>query len=144
MKSARSRSRSSVDATWITRRTLSLDRPALAPPARNAPLDHVDDLSRPEALQDGGAPRRPLAASADGRDRALRVASFGPAADVVVGHVDRARDVSLVPLDALADVEHLDGARVALPALVQLADRHPLNTVARLGFLAPRPQPVRA
>src|SRR4029453_16907557 len=106
MKSARSRSRSSVDATWITRRTLSLDRPALAPPARDAALDHVDDLSRPEALQEAGGHRRSLTGSADGRDRALRVESFGHAADVVVGHVDRARDVSLVPLDALADVEH--------------------------------------
>ena len=50
-----------------------LDRPALAPPARHAAVDDVDDVARAEALEQARGDRRALAGRADRRDRPLRV-----------------------------------------------------------------------
>src|SRR3954447_12041229 len=72
MNSASSRSRSSLDTAWITPRTLSLDRPALALPARNAPIDHVGHVGRTEALQEAGGDGGALAGGTDDRHLLLR------------------------------------------------------------------------
>src|SRR5215210_1257721 len=112
MKSARSRSRSSVDAAWITPRTLPLDRPALLPPARDPTVDHVDHAAGAEALEQAGGHRRAGARSADGGDGPLGVELVRQLAEVVVGPVEGLRDVARVPLGPLAHVEDLHGVRI--------------------------------
>ncbi|MEY2533671.1 MAG: hypothetical protein QOF29_1581 [bacterium] len=74
--------------------------------------------------------------------RAVEV--LGAGVGVVVGHVDRARDVAVVPFDALADVEHLQ-ARLAVDALVQLGDGDgdALHPAHRPALLAPARHPAR-
>src|SRR5215208_6427504 len=117
MNSARSRSRSSVDTAWITRRTLPLDRPALALPARHPALDDVDRAAHAEPLQQARGAGGALAGRAERGDRPLGVQLLGQLPKVVVGAVDRPGDVPLVPLVPLAHVQQLDAVAIALPAV---------------------------
>src|SRR4051794_1258373 len=142
MNSASSRSRSSLDTPWITSRTLSLDGPALALPARNAPVDHVGHVGRTEALQEAGGDGGALAGGTDDRHLLLRIELLRQLLDVVVGRVHRAGDVSAVPLGALADVEELEAVRAAVPALVQPLQAEPLHALDRQLLLAPRGHPA--
>src|SRR5687767_3414028 len=130
-KSPSSRSRSSVDAAWITPRTLPLDRPAAPLPARDAAVGDVAHVLGAQPLQQARADRGALARPADHRNRPVRVQPLGDLADVVVGRVDRARDAALVPLRALTHVEHLEAVRATLAAIVQLLHRHPLHALDR-------------
>src|SRR5215210_4905358 len=143
MKSASSRSRSSVDAAWITPRTLPLDRPALALPARHAAVHHVDHVARAEALEDARGDGRPLPRRADDGDRPAAVEPVRQLVDVVVGGVDGAWDVPPVPLRALADVEQLRAVRTAVPAAVELLQAETLDTLDGLLLLAPRGHAAR-
>src|SRR5215207_10228144 len=137
MNSARSRSRSSLDTAWITPRTLPLDRPALSLPARDAAVHHVDHLAGAEPLQETGGDRGPLSGRADHGHRLPGLETGRRLVDVVVGRVDRARDVAGVPLGALAHVEQLEPVRAAVPALVELLQGQPGNALDRALLLAP-------
>src|SRR6185436_10112016 len=131
MNSASRRSRSSVDTAWITARTLSLYRPALAYPARDAAIHDVDRVRGAEPLQETRGHGGALAGRTEGGDGALQVQLVRQLANVVIGAGNRPRDVPLVPLVA-----------VVLPALVELAHGEALHPLDGLLLLAPRGHPA--
>ena len=114
-----------------------LDRPALALPHRNATFDHVKGLRGAVALRQAGAHRGALAGAADDAHRPVGIDPARKLSDVVIGLVDRARDVAGVPLGLLADVEHLDRVAVGLPALVELGKGETLGALDVTLLLAP-------
>src|SRR5205807_474831 len=90
------------------RSNAGLERPAVALPLRDAALDDVDHVVDPLALQEAGADRGALTRRADDGHRTLAIQAVGELAQVVVGAVQRARDVAGVVLGGLTDVEHLE------------------------------------
>src|SRR5438105_9222233 len=75
--------------------------------------DHGDDIGVAELRKRVGGHRRPHAAGAveDGRLVLGREPILGPLFEIALGNVDRADDVTLVPLVLLADVTELDLVR---------------------------------
>ena len=138
MKSASSRSRSSVDAAWITPRTLPLDRPALALPARDAAVHHVDHVVGAEALQQARGDRRALARAADRGDGRSGV-ELRPAARGCRGRAVWIEPGMCPRPTPPARARRAPGSRRGPPQRSWSSlDGQPLDALDRLLLLAPR------
>src|SRR3954464_4455079 len=116
-----------------TRSSGALEWEAATGPLRHAAADDVHDVREAVALQQRRRDRRALARGADRRDRTVAVEAVRRLAQVVVGRVRRTGDVAAVPFGALADVEDL---QLAVVAVVQGGDRPALDALTvppRLG-----------
>ena len=96
----------------------------------------MDDLVRPEASDEACRDRGALAGAADDGDGAGGIQSVGHAVQVVVRGVNRAGQVTRVPLPALSDVEDLQ-VGVRLGARRQVLRGHPLDAGHLAALLAP-------
>src|SRR5204862_3449061 len=100
----------------------------------DAAVDDVDDVVEAESLEQARRDRGARARVAHDSDRAALVDAVRDVVDVVVGRVDRARDVALVPLRELAHVEEL---HPFAPRPLELIHSHPLHGLDREPLLAP-------
>ena len=140
--SSRSRRRSSERTATEGPGQRSIGQPAAAH-VPTPPSTTWMTCSRARALEQARRDRAALAGRADRRHRPGRVEAGGHRVEVVVGHVDRARDVAARPTRC-ARARRGSGRRaVCGPALVELGHRHALDRRDGAALLAPARHPAR-